>query len=394
MHLHRYQRYFFAIAAVPVVLFLALALADPVDLSINQSDAIDSLVVAKIDGRGFPAAAVAVGNSKATLKVGGYGSLTYDSDVAITSSTQFDLASMTKVVATTTAAMRLYESGALSLDKPVAEYLPAFGSNGKDVITIRQLLSHRSGLVPSRRYDRMGMTTRPEVIDAIMNDTLAYTPGSEYRYSDLGMITLGLVIEEISGMSLADYARKNIFEPLGMTRTEFKPANGIGDTNSVPTEIDETFRMRLVQGEVHDETAYILGGTAGHAGLFSTAEDLGRFARMMLADGELNGLRFLKKSTIDYFTARPENPEDGERGLGWDLKSIEGYSSAGRFFSPSSFGHTGFTGTSIWMDPQNDVFAVLLTNRVYPTRNNRAHIEIRPEFADLAFRFVTSHGDR
>lgn len=235
----------------------------------------------------------------------------------------------------------------------------------------------------------MGFTERTQVIDAIMQDTLAYLPGSEYQYSDLGMITLGLVIEEVTGMGLAEYTRENIFKPLGMTQTEFKSVNGVGDTVSVPTEFDDTFRQRLIQGEVHDETAYLLGGAAGHAGLFSTASDLGRFARMMLAGGEIDGLRFLRQSTIEYFTARPDSPDEGERGLGWDLKSLEGYTSAGQYFSSESYGHTGFTGTSIWLDPENDVFAVLLTNRVYPTRNNRAHIAIRPEFADLAFKLVT-----
>jgi CubicO group peptidase (beta-lactamase class C family) len=285
--------------------------------------------------------------------------------------------------------MQLHESGAIALDDPVAKYLPEFAANGKEAVTIRQLLQHRGGLIPYRRYHMNGFTDRQQVIDAIMTDSLYSVPGTEMHYSDLGMITLGLMVERISGLGLAKYAQRRIFDPLGMRNTGFKPVNAGGDPLAVPTEVDSTFRMKLIQGEVHDETAYLLGGAAGHAGLFSTAEDLSRFASMMLNDGVIDGVRFLDRRTIKEFTMRPEEPNARDRALGWDLKSSDGYSSAGRFFGPNSFGHTGFTGTSIWIDPDAKLFAILLTNRVYPTRDNRAVIAIRPQFADLAYAAIT-----
>ncbi|MCB0717416.1 MAG: beta-lactamase family protein, partial [Bacteroidetes bacterium] len=313
------------------------------------------------------------------------GHFTYESGTTVTEKTQFDLASMTKVIVTTTAIMQLYESGAIKLDDPVARYLPAFGANGKQDVTIRQLLQHRGGLIPYRRYHMNGYSTRQSVIDAIMTDSLVYEPGTETRYSDLGMITLGLLVERVSGLSLADYADRRILRPLGMINSGFKPVGAGGDPLAVPTEVDSTFRMKLIQGEVHDETAYLLGGASGHAGLFSTAEDLARFADMMLHEGMIDGKRFLKASTIKLFTMRSDDISARDRALGWDLKSPDGYSSAGKYFGPNSFGHTGFTGTSIWIDPDAKLFAILLTNRVYPTRDNRSIVTIRPQFADLAF---------
>ncbi|ARA91758.1 beta-N-acetylglucosaminidase [Rhodothermaceae bacterium RA] len=347
---------------------------------------IDSLLRAAIDERAFPGAAVAVGRAGVLAKLDGYGYLTYDSETPVTPRTLFDLASLTKVVATTTAAMKLYEEGRLDLDAPVVRYLPAFGANGKDRITIRQLLTHTSGLVPFRPFHTLGLTTRDAVIQAILNETPVYEPGTDMRYSDLGMITLALVIERITGQDFATYVREAVFEPLGMTHTGFRPV-GQTDASVVPTEYDNGFRKRLIQGEVHDETAWILGGTAGHAGLFSTAEDLARFAHMLVNEGRVNGQAFLQPETIRLFTT-PVAPGMHTRALGWDTRSPEGYSSAGQYFGPRSFGHTGFTGTSLWIDPDQQLYVILLTNRVYPTRENRAHIAIRPQVADFAYEAI------
>lgn len=378
-----------ALACVALVLSLS-ACDNPSAGSADQAprDAIDSLIVSAIDSRVFPAAAVDVGSTRELMKSQGYGTFTYDDPTSVTDTSLFDLASLTKVVATTTAMMMLVESGRVDPAETVASYVPEFGANGKSEVTIRQLMQHRGGLIPFRRYYLEPNPTRESLLAAVLNDTLVYVPGEDERYSDLGFIVLALVVENVTGIDFASFTRDSIFVPLGMHATAFRPTDGTDDY-VVPTEIDSVFRHRLVQGEVHDENAFVLGGTSGHAGLFSTARDLSRFARMLLGNGTLDGQHFLDSTTVARFTRRDLFPP-GERGLGWDFKSLEGYSSAGSNFGPSSFGHTGFTGTSIWMDPDAGVFAVLLTNRVYPTRRNSGHTKIRPAFADLAYEMVTN----
>lgn len=349
--------------------------------------AVDSLMHASIAERAFPGASVAIGRAGVLTHLDGYGYFTYQKRRGVTPTSSFDLASLTKPIATTTAAMILHEEGRLDLDAPVARYLPAFAQQGKATVTIRHLLTHTAGLPPYRPFHREGITDRQAVVDAILTTPLAYTPGTDQVYSDFGMITLGLVIEHITGQELATFARERIFEPLGMEDTGFRPA-GATDTTVVPTEFDTAFRRRLVQGEVHDETAWILGGTAGHAGLFSTARDLATFAFMLLNEGRIRGEQFLQPETIRLFTtavATAVAPDDHTRALGWNTRSREGYSSAGAHFGPNSFGHTGFTGTSLWIDPDQQLFVILLTNRVYPTRDNRQISQVRPQLADAAF---------
>ena len=343
---------------------------------------IDSLLRASIADQAFPGAAVAVGRPGVLVKLDGFGYHTYTAEQQVTPESVFDLASLTKVVATSTAAMLLYEEGRMRLDDKVSAYLPAFGQNGKDGLTIRHLLTHTSGLQPFRPFHQEGILTRAGVLEAIFSEELVYAPGSESRYSDFNMIALALVIEQITGQSFSTYVDNAIFKPLGMANTGFRRAGRGTDRSVVPTEYDEQFRQRLVQGVVHDETAYILGGTAGHAGLFSTARDMATFAFMIMNKGIHNGSPFLKPETIKLFTTAV-SPENHTRALGWDTKSPEGYSSAGQLFSGRSFGHTGFTGTSMWIDPEAQVFAILLTNRVYPTRENTKHVPVRAEFADL-----------
>ena len=349
---------------------------------------VDSLINGSIDDHAFPGAAVAIGRPNVLVKLEGYGYFTYDSEQRVTPQSSFDLASLTKVVATTTAVMQLYEQGRLSLDDPVIKFLPQFGQKGKDGLTIRHLMTHTSGLRPFRPFHTEGITSRQGVLNTIFAEELVYTPGSDMRYSDFNMILMALIIENISGQPFATYARDHIFAPLGMVQTGFRRAGAGSDRTIVPTEIDMEFRKKLIQGEVHDETAFILGGTAGHAGLFSTAEDLSKFAFMLMSGGIHNGQRFLKAETIAMFTT-PVDPSRHTRALGWDTKSPEGYSSAGQRFGPRSFGHTGFTGTSMWIDPDADLFVILLTNRVHPTRENSKIAPIRAHFSDIAFQSVT-----
>ncbi|NND70655.1 MAG: beta-lactamase family protein [Rhodothermales bacterium] len=342
---------------------------------------IDSVILTAIADSAFPGASVSIGTPTTVAYSRGYGTLSYSDPDSVHETTVYDLASMTKVVATTTSAMLLYEAGALDLDARVTEYLPEFGESGKDDVRVIHLLTHTSGLIPFRPYHLLGLHERSEILGAIMSDSLQFEPGTRVSYSDLGMITMGRVIEEIAGMTLDSFSTRYIFNPLGMCSTAFRSSNQVDVENIAPTEVDTLFRKSLVHGVVHDETAYILGGTAGHAGLFATAADLSKFATMMLTGNTIDGKPFLARETISRFTSRPAGPGQQERAIGWDLRSLEGYTSAGEYFSRDSFGHTGYTGTSIWIDPELDVYAILLTNRVHPTRANRKISAVRPAFA-------------
>ncbi|MEM8485476.1 MAG: glycoside hydrolase family 3 N-terminal domain-containing protein [Bacteroidota bacterium] len=373
-------------------LFAREGYPEEVGMSSASLSRVDSLINASIADQAFPGAAIAIGRPDVLVKLQGYGYYTYDSERRVAPTSKFDLASLTKVVATTTAIMQLYEQGKLKLDDKIAKFLPNFGQNGKDGLTVRHLLTHTSGMTPFRPFHQEGITTRSGIIDAIFSEELIYAPGTEMRYSDFNMIVLALLVEKISGQNFGTYTTRNIFAPLGMNDTGFRRSGVGSDQTVVPTEVDQNFRKRLVQGEVHDETAYSLGGTAGHAGLFSTAKDLSKFAFMMMNEGKHNGQAFLKEETVRLFTAAVDGSRHS-RALGWDTKSPEGYSSAGQLFSTKSFGHTGFTGTSLWIDPEADLFVILLTNRVYPTRDNKKHSAVRAKLADIAYESITGENE-
>jgi len=329
---------------------------------------IDSIIYTFIHAQAFPGAAVSVGKGEKSVKIAGYGRYTYDSDQRVFAESVFDIASLTKVVATTTAAMLLYERGQLDLNAPVSLYLNEFSTPERQSITIRHLLAHSSGLPAWHPLHLEGVITREALLDSVFLTPLVSVPGEKSLYSSFGMISLALVIEEITRESFDQWCARNIFTPLEMKSTGFR---SIGETDSsvVPTEIDEDFRHRLIQGEVHDENAWILGGSAGHAGLFSTVLDLSKFAQMMAEEGDYNGEEFLKSHTIDLFTAVVDTSL-GTRALGWDTRTLGNeFSSAGQYLGPRSYGHTGFTGTSLWIDPDSKVWAILLTNRIYPKRD-------------------------
>ena len=365
--------------------FAAMSSAESASMDSRALDQIDNVLRAAVGEKAFPAAAVVVGRGSDIVKRDNYGYFTYDQDRALKDHDIFDLASLTKVIATTTAIMQLYEAGLIDLRRPVADYLPEFGASGKGSVTIWDLLTHTGGLIPFIPFYTQGIFEAPEVRSRILGDSLSYEPGSRSTYSDFGPITLAWMIERITGESFKDYARDHIFTPLSMHDTGYLTVKAGVVPNAVPTEVDDYFRLRTLQGEVHDETAFALGGTAGHAGLFSSANDLAIFAAMLANDGWLGDHFFLKPETIRKFTTKVDPFGDHTRALGWDTKSAIGYSSAGNRFGPLSFGHTGFTGTSLWVDPDTNLFVILLTNRVYPTRNNSAHVPIRPMVADLAF---------
>lgn len=347
----------------------------------SKFDEVDSLMNNAIRDSVFPGAALLIGNKKGIIYGKAYGHYIYSSNSPkMNLNTLFDLASVSKVIGTTSAAMILYDRGKLKLDEKVATYLPEFGNHGKEKITVRNLLLHNSGLPAFKKYYDI-FNTGKQVIDDIMNTKLIYEPGTKYVYSDLGMITLQKVIERISGTTLDKFLEKNLFKPLGMNNTMYNPPPSLKQ-KCAPTEIDTFYRMRPLQGEVHDERAYMLGGVAGHAGLFSTAPDLAKFFHMMLNGGKYNGKQIIKKSTIDEWTTRQS--DQSSRGIGWDTKSVKG-SSFGTKFSTNSYGHTGYTGTSVWVNKDTGIFVILLTNRVYPTRKNRKIIKFRPIIHDAIY---------
>ncbi len=296
---------------------------------------------------------------------------------AMTTDTIFDIASLTKVIATAPSVMKLVEEGKLRLDDPVSGYLPEFTSNGKDQITIRMLLTHTGGLAPDPPLDA-ARSGESAIYAEINQEELEAPPGMRFTYSDTGFIVLGQLVEKTAGISLDEYARRNIFEPLHMQESRFRPPadwiSRIAPTEEIDLPAGEkpgSGNGHLLRGTVHDQTARAMGGVAGNAGLFSTASDLGKFCTMVLSGGSLlgtNGQRILSPASIQKMTSSQSPPWiPAARGLGWDIDSQ--YSSPrGEFFPLGSFGHTGFTGTSIWIDPTSETFVILLTNSVHPYR--------------------------
>ncbi len=304
---------------------------------------------------------------------------------SVSADTIYDVASLTKPIVTTTAIMMLAQRGDIDLNAPVERYLPDFAAaKAKDPdpswrahVTIRTLLLHDSGLPAHIEFFKKAKG-KQAVLAAVEAEPLVREPGKQIEYSDLGFILLGEIVEQLTGATLDDLARREIFTPLGMKSSLFNPPKSMR-AQIAPTEMDVTYRKRLIQGEVHDENAWAMGGVAGHAGLFSTADDIAAFAQMLLNGGIYAHHRLLRRSTIDTFTARVA-VGDSARALGWDVPVDP--SSSGHYFSPRSFGHTGFTGTSLWIDPQRKLFVVLLTNRVNPTRDNDKIRQVRPALHD------------
>ena len=343
----------------------------------------------------FPGGVLAVGHH-AEIAMYPFGRTTYDAKAArVTSDTIYDVASLTKPIVTTTAVMMLVEENSLNLDAPVSRYVPEFAAaSNKDPdafwregVTVRHLLLHSSGLAAHRDfYLHLKMSPKRVTSPRNASDILARAiaepfvrePGAQVEYSDLGFILLGAIIERLSGSSLDAFASARIFAPLGMASSFFNPPVRLR-ARIAPTEHDRAFRRRIIHGEVHDENAWAMGGVAGHAGLFSTASDVGIFAQMMLNGGIYGHRRVVARATIQEFTARQEIGGSAH-ALGWDVPVAP--SSSGNHFSLRSFGHLGFTGTSLWIDPDRDLFVVLLTNRVHPTRDNDQIRRVRPALHD------------
>jgi CubicO group peptidase (beta-lactamase class C family) len=336
------------------------------DSAINTIDSIAEKTIAEKNAAGI---VVLAGHQGQIVVKKAYGNRTLEPAISpMTEETVFDMASLTKVVATTTAVMQLVEKGKINLEVPVANYLPQFHTVLRQRITVRQCLTHYSGLPPDLpnkdlKYSNRIKPSARIIWRKIWQIKPDAAPDEKFLYSDIGFITLGKLVEKVSGKSLDRYAQEAIFTPLKMNSTRFRPP-AKWRTRIAATEKKPWGEVLL--GKVHDPTACLLGGVAGHAGLFSTADDLARFCQMILNGGDLEGARILRPETVQLMTS-PQSPQGKKdlRGLGWDIQSPHS-SLRGNFFSPLSFGHTGYTGTSIWIDPPTQTYLIILSNRVHP----------------------------
>jgi CubicO group peptidase (beta-lactamase class C family) len=382
-----------------------------------------SILKSAIAAQAFPAASIAVTHRESLIALKTLGHFTCINEHAgapsfasfakggqgaVNPSTLFDLASLTKVVATTPMAMILYQRGLLDLDAPVGAIVPEFLTDAakdsrRQQVTLRQLLTHSSGL-PAYEKLFLKARTRDELLHAAFTTPLAADPATRAEYSDIGFIILGAALERMADEPLNPFCQREIFAPLAMTNTTFNPPAEL--RHKIPPTADEgeiateeggagaparerpaphgmssasprsTFRRKIIQGEVQDENAYILGGVAAHAGLFATAADLATYAHAMLTGGH----PILRPETIALFTRREASPPGTSRALGWDTPSAP--SQSGKYFSPQSYGHLGYTGTSLWIDPTRQLSITLLTNRTWPDCTNQSIKQVRPKFHD------------
>jgi len=358
----------------------------------RQFDRAFEILNNAIQARAFPGCSLAVTHRGQLVAHKAFGRFTYDpSSPAVTTASIFDLASLTKVVATTAMAMVLYERGILDLEAPVAAVVPEFaafrsptsglagpefdsGEPARNQITLRMLLAHSSGL-PA--YERLFLraSTRDELLHLAFTIPLVSAPGERAEYSDIGFIILGVALERLADEPIDSFCQREIFGPLAMSHTTFQLAKALR-SSIPPTADDQAFRHRIIQGEVQDENSSVLGGVAGHAGLFSTAEDVALYAHALL----IGGHPILRPETGRFFTRREFAPESTSRALGWDTPSPP--SQSGKYFGARSYGHLGYTGTSLWIDPDRQLSITLLTNRTWPDCRNQAIKQVRPAFHD------------
>jgi serine-type D-Ala-D-Ala carboxypeptidase len=361
---------------------------DSVGMSADRLAMVDRVMQRGVDAAGFPGAAVIIGRHDAIVLSRGYGRLDWSAASAPVSPerTLYDLASLTKVIATTAAVMVLYDDRKIALDAPVQRYLPAFTGRGKARVTVRELLEHRSGL-PAGRPLALLARSRAQARRLVLTTALEREPGTSVRYSDVGMDVLGFVVEAIAHEPLDRFVRRRVFVPLGMTQTMFRPS-AAQRARAAPTERHGP-RGHPIAGEVHDPDAWALGGVAGHAGLFSTASDLARFAQMLLDGGTLGGMRIVADSTVALFTHRAA----GWRALGWE--TCAGGASCGQHMSERAYGHTGFTGTSLWIDPDRGLYVIVLANWMHERADGAPPpiavlADVRADVADIATLAVDS----
>lgn len=356
-------------------------------------EAARAVIAVEIANETFPGAAYAVGND-AEYVVGYHGRQTYSRlGMEVDDRTLWDMASVSKVVGTTTAAMLALDEGLIDLDDRVSKYVSDFRGEGKSSVTLRDLLLHESGL-PA--YANLTTCRSPiEARSTVLGLDANYEKNADTVYSCMGFITLQQVVQSVFGLPMDRLLDDRVFGPLGMMATRYRPEYG-HRARCAPTSVIEDWRRdveedrgfkrvneRFIQGEVHDPAAFMMGGVSGNAGLFSAPEDIARFAQMMLKEGEGPDTQVLCAKTVNEWTQRHANVEYSTRGFGWDTKNPdpEGYSSAGTKLGPKSFGHTGYTGTSLWIDPEQKAFVALFTNRVHPD-DSKSVRDVRPKFSD------------
>jgi len=324
----------------------------------------------------FPGASAAITLGDDVVALCGFGRFTYEHHAPeVSGETSFDLASLTKVLSATAMAMILQQRGLLDLEQPVTEVLPEFGTEGdRRAVLVRHLLAHTSGLPAYERlFERAA--SREVLISAACRIPLLAAPGERVDYSDIGFIVLGEALERLAGEAIDRFCTREVFGPLAMSRTGFRPLREARD-QIPPTCDDREFRHRIIQGEVHDENASVMGGVSAHAGMFAPAADIARFAQCMLR----GGAPIFRPETVRLFTPPQPVRAGYARGLGWDRVSQP--SQSGRYFSAAAYGHLGFTGTSLWIDPERRLSITLLTNRTWPDAQSQ-HIKlVRPAFHD------------
>ncbi|MCH8568150.1 MAG: serine hydrolase, partial [Balneolales bacterium] len=357
-------------------------------LSSERLYAVDQIMNRAIQDSVFPGGVVAIVRNGLLVYNQAFGYHDYRKRRPVRANDIYDLASLTKPMATTAAVMMLVDEGKLSLDMPVSRFIPAWNSGNKAKVTLEQLLNHTSGLPAFRTFnDHLGSPER--LRNAVFQEPLVHSPGERVLYSDLGFIILGEIVAMASGESFDQFLNRRLYYPMGMSDTIFRPSRrGRWTTNRIPpTEIDTELRKKTIQAEVHDERAYYLGGIAGHAGLFSTGSDVARFSQMMLQNGFYNNQRFISEETIARFTARADSQQT--RALGFDFKSLAGFTTAGQLAGKHTYGHLGFTGTSLWIDPEQNMAVIVLTNRTWPQRKPAAKInQVRSAVMDAVFEAI------
>lgn len=348
---------------------------------LGSAPAVDRVIDQAMRRGVFPGAVVMVGTGNRILFAKGYGHLTWSTSSAVPDpdSTLFDLASLTKVVATTPAIMHLVATRELDLDRPVQVYLPGFTGARKERVTVRHLLEHRSGLRAFLPLNEL--TSSPEEARRrVLEEPLRWAPGSRVEYSDLNAMILGWIVERVAGSTLDRFAAERVFRPLGMDQTRFDPPRTLR-SRIAPVGL---WHGHAIAGEVHDQNAARLGNVAGHAGLYSTGADLARYAQALLAGGRSGGgHQVFSAAIMQEFTRRGA----GNRALGWEVNDTTTTDNTGKFLGPDAFGHGGFTGTSMWIDPSLGLFVIVLTNRVYAPRTRRsisALKQVRGAVADAA----------
>jgi len=353
-----------------IVLVILLISAFLSKAAASDFSEIDRIMNAAIADSAWPGGVLIIGRNGENIYEKAYGFHTYEKKVTTRIDDIFDLASITKVMSTTSAVMSLYDRDLIDLDQHVSEYIPDFHGQSEEITeikrktTIRHLLTHTSGIPAYKNFNR-DIYTPDMIIEDILSLDFRADPGTRYEYSCLGFITLGELVKRVSGIPLDEYVQKHVFGPLKMEHTCYNPPVE-WMPRITPTEYSEK-EQDFIRGRVHDGVAAGLAGISGNAGLFSTAPDMAVFARMMLNKGEYKGVKIFKPETVELFTRRAYILENNSRCLGWD--SPQGISSSGVYAGENSFGHTGFTGTSFWIDPDNQVYVILLTNAVHPNRD-------------------------